>query len=344
MPRILKYQEIEGWLRQELSSGRFELGNRFHSENDAARRFGVTALTARKAFTPLERDGYIVRKRGSGTFILRLPDRPEQIRIFQRCLFGIMIAEDTLDNRLKTGQILIELHRAIEHAGYLTLLTGDDPTPLLEAGVDAVIVFQIPSAAKLKLLNDAQIPIAGLHTSSAPYPFLKPDFKNAAKEMINLFSERGLRHLLVTGAGDDAQGVDSNFKSHLEYAANEANIKITRLLGSFESLADELTEILRSPQRPDVIFALNSWCLQQIFTALRRTKLKIPEDISLLVHGSNSLAIPSDPPCSIIDFDLTAAATATVNTLISQLRNLTETLTHCHIPYRITDRGSIIRH
>ena len=59
MPRMLKYQEIEGWLRQELSGGRFAPGDRFHSENDAARRFGVTAVTARKAFAPLEQAGYI---------------------------------------------------------------------------------------------------------------------------------------------------------------------------------------------------------------------------------------------------------------------------------------------
>ena len=65
MPRMLKYQEIEGWLRQELSGGRFAPGDRFHSENDAARRFGVTAVTARKAFAPLEQAGYIERKRGS---------------------------------------------------------------------------------------------------------------------------------------------------------------------------------------------------------------------------------------------------------------------------------------
>ena len=49
MPRMLKYQEIEGWLRQELSGGRFAPGDRIHSENDAALRFGVTAVTARKA-------------------------------------------------------------------------------------------------------------------------------------------------------------------------------------------------------------------------------------------------------------------------------------------------------
>ena len=343
MPRMLKYQEIEGWLRQELSGGRFAPGDRFHSENDAARRFGVTAVTARKAFAPLEQAGYIDRKRGSGTFVLRLPDRPEQIRLFRRCLFGIMIAEAPLDNRLKTGQMLIELHRAVEAAGYLALLTGDDPAPLLEAGVDAVIVFQVPAAATLKQFRDAQIPVAGLHTDRAPYPVLKPDFDGAAGQMVRLFHRRGFRRLLVTGAGADAERVDGEFRAPLDRAAAAAGIECSRLIAPFDSLAGELTEKLRSAERPDVIFALNSWCLDQLFTALRRARLHIPGDVSLLVHGSNSLAIPSEPPCSIIDFDPAAAAAETVGALIRQLRHSSEPPPHRPIPYRITDRGSIAR-
>lgn len=160
--------------------------------------------------------------------------------------------------------------------------------------------------------------------------------------MVRLFHRRGFRRLLVTGAGADAERVDGEFRAPLDRAAAEP-VECSRLIASFDSLAGELTEKFRSAERPDVIFALNSWCLDQLFTALRRTRLHIPGDVSLLVHGSNSLAIPSEPPCSIIDFDPAAAAAETVGALIRQLRHSSEPPPHRPIPYRITDRGSIAR-
>ena len=54
MERVLKYQEIESYMLQELSSGRFSVEDRFFSEADVARQFDVTILTARKAFAQLE--------------------------------------------------------------------------------------------------------------------------------------------------------------------------------------------------------------------------------------------------------------------------------------------------
>ncbi len=340
MPRMLRYQEIEGWLLQELSSGRFSPSDRFHSDNEVSRRFHAHRSTVRQAFRRLEEQGYLQRRRGAGTFVIHRPNRPEQLRLFRRCLFGVMIAEGPFDNSLKTGRLLIALHRAIEAAGYLALLTSDNATPLLEAEVNAVVTFQMLTDDVLNSFRDAGIPVAGMHSDNAPYPTMRSDFNGAAQSMVELFCQRGLKRLLVVGAGADAERVNEKFKFPLDQATHLAGIECNHLVTTFEEFNLKLLEWLCNSPKPDIIFALNSWCLDQIFTVLRQVGLSIPNEISLLVHGSNSLAIPCDPPCSIIDIDPTIAATETVNCLMAQIRNQTPT-PQAKIPYLITDRGSI---
>ena len=93
MARVLKYQQIEGFLREELSSGKFQPEERFYSENEIAARFGVTQLTARKAFVALENAGFLKRKRGLGTFVARPPRTPERLALFRRCIVGVILPE-----------------------------------------------------------------------------------------------------------------------------------------------------------------------------------------------------------------------------------------------------------
>ena len=65
-----KSKLIADTLREEAVSGGFPSG-RFPSETQVSRRFGVARQTAVKAIEMLVREGIIVRRRGSGTFVAR---------------------------------------------------------------------------------------------------------------------------------------------------------------------------------------------------------------------------------------------------------------------------------
>ena len=63
------YKRIQGTILKRLESGQLKPGDAVDSERELARIHRVSFMTARHALTALEREGMVVRRRGSGTFI-----------------------------------------------------------------------------------------------------------------------------------------------------------------------------------------------------------------------------------------------------------------------------------
>lgn len=76
-PRYLQIRQI---LTRRLSEG-FAVGERFPTEQKLCTEFDVSRETVREALLGLERDGYIERRRGSGTVVVALPERTRDERL-----------------------------------------------------------------------------------------------------------------------------------------------------------------------------------------------------------------------------------------------------------------------
>jgi DNA-binding FadR family transcriptional regulator len=67
--------EIYAQILLQLSTGRYEVGERLPTEHEMATMFDVSRPVVREALQYLQNDGLIGARRGSGTFVLRLPPR-----------------------------------------------------------------------------------------------------------------------------------------------------------------------------------------------------------------------------------------------------------------------------
>jgi GntR family transcriptional regulator len=63
------YQRIQSAILQRIQAGELKPGDTVNSERELAKFYGVSLMTARHALTELERDGVVVRRRGTGTFV-----------------------------------------------------------------------------------------------------------------------------------------------------------------------------------------------------------------------------------------------------------------------------------
>lgn len=76
------YVQLARRLRTDITSGKFDLGERLPSEEQLMETFGVSRPTVRQALNTLRAEGLIRIERGVGTFVSKSPERPQrQVRL-----------------------------------------------------------------------------------------------------------------------------------------------------------------------------------------------------------------------------------------------------------------------
>jgi GntR family transcriptional regulator len=63
------YYQLQELLRQQITQGRWKLGQRLPSEKELCERYGVSRTTVRQAIGNLVTDGLLHHVKGKGTFV-----------------------------------------------------------------------------------------------------------------------------------------------------------------------------------------------------------------------------------------------------------------------------------
>jgi GntR family transcriptional regulator len=72
------YLRVKKLVQDAVEQGELKAGDAIPSERDAADMLDISRVTVRKAFTELVRDGVLLQRRGSGTFVRGTANRIEQ--------------------------------------------------------------------------------------------------------------------------------------------------------------------------------------------------------------------------------------------------------------------------
>ena len=63
------YAQLQGIIQHNITSGALRVGDLLPSETELCSTFRISRNTVRQAIGTLEEDGFVVRKRGKGTFV-----------------------------------------------------------------------------------------------------------------------------------------------------------------------------------------------------------------------------------------------------------------------------------
>lgn len=69
---MIKYQEMANDLRGQIQSGVYKSGEQLALEREMCEHYGVSRITIKKAVDQLVKEGLVVKRRGSGTFVKSL--------------------------------------------------------------------------------------------------------------------------------------------------------------------------------------------------------------------------------------------------------------------------------
>jgi GntR family transcriptional regulator len=94
--RIPLYYQLENVLREKITSGGFEPGDRLPTEIELIKEYGVSRITVRQALRALADDGLIERKQGRGTIIAARKSRKKRFA-------GMIHLNGSLDELIDMG-------------------------------------------------------------------------------------------------------------------------------------------------------------------------------------------------------------------------------------------------
>lgn len=63
------YSQLMGIIKRSITSGALKVGDLLPSEAELCRSYDISRNTVRQAIGALEEEGFVVRKRGKGTFV-----------------------------------------------------------------------------------------------------------------------------------------------------------------------------------------------------------------------------------------------------------------------------------
>ena len=73
------YVQLMNSILGKMQRGEYQVGDRLDSERVMSQQYGISRLTIRKALKKLEEQGYVMARRGSGTFVVKVPTSSRRI-------------------------------------------------------------------------------------------------------------------------------------------------------------------------------------------------------------------------------------------------------------------------
>ncbi|MFF2327349.1 MULTISPECIES: LacI family DNA-binding transcriptional regulator [unclassified Streptomyces] len=158
----LKFRQLAQELRQQVRDGVWPVGGRLPTEKHLALSSGTSVSTVRRAVDELIAEGLVVRRQGSGTFVLA-PDASGT----GRALIGVLVPDTTF----YYPRILQGIEEGLSAAGARLLLTcsgydqereARDVRDLLDAGADGLLLvptFTGPEQPDRYLARIAALPV-----------------------------------------------------------------------------------------------------------------------------------------------------------------------------------------
>lgn len=346
------YEKIYRTIKQEISSGKYEVGDKIPTEKEVMSRFSVSRLTAKNAINLLAEENLVQRTPGKGTFVCKLPS--------QKVLVEQSSSKQSINSRVigcvlsgftdgYGSTLLKELVNAFEKEKYhlIIKLSNESQTKestyineLLSLGVCGLIVLPVQAeyfnSTLLKIaLSDTPLVLLDRKLTGIDVPFVGSNNSKGAYDATSELIQLGHKNISVvtnfsaknSATTERIEGIRSAFSDNSlpidesiwipDLKLNYYNIDNTKAL---EADITKIQETITAHPEITSFFALDNLSTQLTYRALTKLGNKIPENYSL-IGFDGALKTPLLPSFSRVIQDEKNIALKGAQLLIEKINN-----------------------
>ena len=349
-----KYMALVNWIKEQVTGGELQYGDKFYSENELTGMFGISRQTVRQAVGILEQEGYVERRRGSGTYVVYggLPKHAPTRNI------GVI--STYLDDYIFTS-IIKGIETALTKSGYTMQLAFTHNRvenesralrTMLEKQVDGIIVeptksaLPNPNGALYQEIHAQKIPLIffNAYYPSMPFPHVSMDDRQAGRMATDCLLRAGHRQIAGIFQSDDLQG-------HLRYAGYVDALRSAGLelqsrhilwytTEDIRYLAEDFHRVQRSLDGCTGLVCYNDQIAFGLFGELRRHGIKVPGDLSLVGIDNSDLAEICEVPFTSVAHPMKRLGTTAAENLLRLIEDPAFDAT-VDFPPTLVERGSV---
>ncbi len=278
------YQQLKERLEDAISHGQLCPGKRIPSENELSRQYGIHRHTVRNSLRQLAEEGVLQSVPGSGWFV-----RPPDVKTLRVGVINFVHGKSS--NILANQREMAFLDGAAHSGCRLCDVTLDDLDKISSFKLDALVFANMVPDVKIhrELLEKQEIPIiiSNRQIFGSDFPYVAIDQYYGTRELVARLTDAGHTRIGYIASDLPLRYVSQRFRGYCD-ALTEAGIDFSEGLcckvkdsSDFRGMVRDLFS--RNPEMT-ALFVGGEVFHAQTFEALKELKLRVPEDVSLVLY------------------------------------------------------------
>lgn len=303
--------QVAAILKERIQNGIWPNGSSLPSEKELCAEFGVARGTVRQALQTLEKDGYLRREQGRGTFV-QLNEYTSDKLQSKRLAFVVPYVRDS-----SVPTILIGFQQVAEQENFSVIFNHVNNDirqqervirKLISENVAGIALYPIDSEnmALVESLTRSRFPIVLIdrYLRGIASDYVMTDhFGGAIRGTHYLFDQGHQRVGFVTWLSP-AVSMEHRYLAYAQ-ALNERGVEMDdRLVCRVEGYPmidlTPLRDYLSGSDRPTAVFAANDQIAIGLYRAAASLGLSIPDDLSILGFDNLDVTAHLEPPLTTL--------------------------------------------
>lgn len=350
---LLKYETILLELRQRIANGEFSEQGKLPTEGELATQYNCSRPTIRKALDELEDSGFLITRKGSGTYLSQeIIESPLSVEInggkgSRNLLLGLLFQDfgpsyifDTICNQLT--KIAAETGYSMVYGGYVSSDSADFSTQvnlfvqrLINLKVDGVFFAPFEYCVDRDALNHqvlqqfekAHIAVVLIDTDVDDFPkrsnidLVSLDHIQSGYIITNHLILQGAKRIIFIAPPNSAHTIKLRT---IGFNASLIDNDIIPLKRNYVELnPDNHLEVKKCIDElmPEAIVCSNDTCASNLVDSLLKIGYKVPDDILVAGFDNSSAISKLRVPLTSIMQPLAGIAREAVRTMFRRIEN-----------------------
>ncbi len=306
-----KWKQVESAIRKLIVSGKWKVGDRLPTYDELELRFKVSRITLQQVIRHLKHDGFITSLVRQGLFVSKTPPNltrvgivvprdENEVRYWKELILSARTVASILGKEIvvyRNMENSPESERQLLHDLANHMLSGIIFTYPILPGKPGYSAYSNPIIPKVISTNDVQTKLTMRFQLNNP---------QMVKRALDYLQKRKCSRIaLFSNLGTGISSVyDDEIKRRKLHSPGKWQFNVSLLNVELAEKIAYLLMCFPEKERPNGIFVSDDNLASAVIKGIASTRLRIPEDISIVSHYNWSVGIQNHLQVKSIGFDL----------------------------------------